>query len=524
MAWWESSRQEKAPDTTEQKALPFVVMHSLQRNTLIFFFLLCSMVINAQQIYFNERYEFNGNWDGATSVLEADSGYIVLGTTNDSLGMGFSRLTLQFIDTVGNVIIKKSYGRAWQAYYSGIASLVKTSDSGYACVGTVYDTVASDAFLMKFNGDLDSLWTKTFGGAGEQLGDQCKTTNDNGFIIVGSTYIGNTQVWLIKTDSLGNLQWQQTYGGGGADYGRNIDLCYDAGYIIGGQTKSFGQGEYDTYVIKIDSLGNFQWQKTFGGVYNDGQANVKQTADGGYIVGCVVTEYLTPPSYHQSKARMIKLDSGGNTVWDNTYGPERPSNVFAIHELPDGSFVAAGQRANWDAIPFGSGYANGLVFKVNSQGDSIWYRIHENIVLDKASNYLRDIIPTTDKGFIAVGFLSPGVNGSGTQDTWVLKLDSLGCAFAGCDTLTRVVELGVGSLELSVKVYPNPARERFTIEGNYELPAVLELYDMMGRKVREFEVRSLKFEVDVQGWKGGIYLYRLTGSDGRVVSGKLIIE
>jgi hypothetical protein len=112
-------------------------------------------------------------------------------------------------------------------------------------------------------------------------------TLDGGFIITGITNsvgAGGYDVYLVKTDSLGDTLWSRTYGGTGDDEGMSVKQTLDGGYIIVGWTNSFGAGDYDIYLIRTDSLGDTLWTRTYGGVFNDGGYSVQQTTDGGYII------------------------------------------------------------------------------------------------------------------------------------------------------------------------------------------------------------------------------------------------
>ena len=483
--------------------------------------LIWTGLAGGQTTYFNKTYDLSGTqYDGAISVLATDTGYFMVEFAADS---SLERLiAIVFIDTLGNKIWEKKYSVPGSGLYPGIAgSFIPVSSGGFALAGSItYPSGYQDAVLFRFDDTGDTLWTRTIGvDTLYEITYQCKETADSGFIMIGATSDGsNPQMLLIKTDSLGNVQWQQTYAG----YGFNVDLCDDGGYILGSQ-RCFGNN-CQTHVVKVDSVGNIEWERMFGGPYNEQGAMVIQTADGGYIIAADTGHYLVGPVTTWKQLYLIRLDSNGNTIWNKAYGSVFPYNGFGqIQELADGSFIATGQA-------FITGLSieglEGIILKVNDSGDSLWLRQFHYCPIDTTigegygTDYFRHVQPTNDGGYIAVGFEVGSTCTSG-QDMWVVKMDSLGCDVPGCQNV------GIPQLPISdvrIKVYPNPARGEFTVEGNYELPAVFELYDLTGRRVRGFIVSGSEFKVDVQGWKMGLYLYRLVDSGGGVSTGKVVIE
>ncbi|MBL4754727.1 MAG: T9SS type A sorting domain-containing protein [Flavobacteriales bacterium] len=521
-------------------------MTKLTSILILFSSLLVWNVSLSQQVYFNSRYDFFSLAETASSTVVAGSNYLVIGGTRDTTTSDL-QVAILTIDSIGNIVSKKSFGKSGLDYYHGLSgSLIKTFDGGFALGGSVDIGSVSNTMLWRFDKNMDTLWTKTYGTTVySQIGYQCKQTQDKGFVIVGITdKSGDNNILLIKTDSLGNLEWDTTYGGSGIENGTYVNLCDDGGYIIGGNTTSFGMGEADTYILKTDSVGNVQWSKTFGSIYWDCVANVKQTSDGGYIIGTCLAQFILSGSYTQSKARIIKLDSAGSVEWDTLYGPARfLTGIINIYELQDGSFISVGQRTDNNGTPAGNGFSEGIVMKISAQGDSLWYRVYENLTGEFSQNYLLDIKPTTDGGIVSAGFVIPSdPSDTGTQDMWVMKLDSCGCAYAGCDSACQQlvgIEETPYQASLTLKIYPNPASSMATVsipnngEGtrpSYANASVgenyhLSIYDITGREVESYEVNHQPtLTINTQELGTGLYFLQLKQEGRMLGSGKLVVE
>jgi hypothetical protein len=155
--------------------------------------------------------------------------------------------------------------------------------TGYTCS---FGTVGTSVYLVKTDTLGNQQWYRTFNANGANRGYCLQQTEDGGYIIAGETYIGNDQndVYLIKTDSLGNQQWCRTFGGNRDDRGRFVRQTFDNGYIIAGYTRTYGAGDNDICLIKTDEEGNQVWFNTYGRPTNDYGYCVQQVDDGGYIV------------------------------------------------------------------------------------------------------------------------------------------------------------------------------------------------------------------------------------------------
>jgi len=224
----------------------------------------------------------DGGFDWGESVQQtSDGGYII---TSDGIP------SLIKTDKNGEEVWNKTFRGHGQ-------SVQQTYDGGYIIAGYTepYSTFESeDVLLIKTDKDGVEVWNKTFGGADGDEGNSVHQTFDGGYIITGfsgSYGAGSRDVWLIKTDKNGNEEWNKTFGGVSVDKGKAVQQTSDGGYIIAGYTESYGAGREDVWLIKTDKNGNEEWNKTFGGAYDDRGNSVQQTSDGGYVIAGYTESY-----------------------------------------------------------------------------------------------------------------------------------------------------------------------------------------------------------------------------------------
>jgi len=195
-------------------------------------------------------------------------------------------------------------------------------------------------------------WQRTYSGSKTDEGWSVVQTSDGGYIVAGTTtsYDGDGRlglipdegdVYLIKTDANGNLIWQKNYGGPEEDAGYSVLQTNDGGYIIAGKTESYGAGGSDVYLIKTDTNGNMLWQKSYGGSELDCADSVLETNDGGYIIVGTTSSYS---SYGDLDVYFIKTDANGNMLWQKTYdGAERGTDIGrSVAQTSDGGYIIVG--------------------------------------------------------------------------------------------------------------------------------------------------------------------------------------
>jgi uncharacterized delta-60 repeat protein len=271
-------------------------------------------------------------------------------------------------------------------------------------------------------------WAKTYGGIGDDNASCIQQTSDGGYVVSGYTDsfgAGEGDFWVLKLDLNGAIEWQKTYGGTGNDQAWCIQQTNDGGYVVAGETDSFGAGLLDIWILKLTSTGSVTWQKTYGGANNDHLRSIQQTSDGGYIVGGDTYSF----GAGDVDAWILKLASNGSVIWQKTYGGSGYDWASAVQETSDGGYMVAG-----DSASFSETGVHVWVFKLNSNGSTAWQKIFER----SSGDYAYCIRGTSDGGYIVAG----ETNGTGLipwergANIWVLKLNSSGSidwrhAFAG---------------------------------------------------------------------------------------------
>jgi hypothetical protein len=355
------------------------------------------------------------------------------------------------------------------AYFNGNApSMGQNVFSGCASSFNVCYTAGSTGFTNPWYGypaavcgASDAQWVKTYGGSNYDQGYCIQNTLEGGYIIAGvsaSFGAGSNDVWLLNINKYGNVKWQKTYGGTGSDWAYHIEQTSDGGYVVCGITSSFGQGLNDAWVLKIDKDGGIIWQKTYGGVKNDYLFSIRQTTDGGYIA----VGYTYSFGAGGTDVWLLKLDSNGNVIWQNTYGSIYFDYGNDVQQTNDGGYIVAGDFKSgssssggmwviktdnlgnliWDQVFHSDGFEHGQTIKqTNDEGYIVagtkdmsfvpWIiklANNGNIIWQKAystSGSLYSIIQTYDGGYIASGETS-SFSGGSQSDIWALKLTNGG--------------------------------------------------------------------------------------------------
>jgi Secretion system C-terminal sorting domain len=384
-------------------------------------------------------------------------------------------------------------------------------------------------YLVKTDNIGDTIWTRSYGVNANTFNISVKQTFDGGYVI------GNDYSRLLKTDSLGNILWCYNYQG-------SVDQVietYDSCIVAVGKSQMFGGGDDDVYLIKTDSSGNLLWAKTYGGTGNDHANDVKQMPDGGLVI--IGTTY----SFSGYASIVIRTDQAGDTLWTRAY-----QNTFiSIDKCGDGGYILTGFKYT------GTSNRDIMLARLDSLGNVIWSNLYGGPDFDTPACGRQ----TTDGGFVITGYTP--YNSPVDDRCYVIKTDSLGnsgCYQSTASMLTAnplisvsspspvrsIMQLpsftystlvGTGGTEIDhcassdlqeethyspivSYIFPNPASSQFTLTFSLEInEAVIQIFDMLGKKRIEVLLANTKSEtIDVSNIPTGIYTIRIHSGENHI--------
>jgi hypothetical protein len=346
----------------------------------------------------------------------------------------------------------------WQKSLGGtgvemIRSLVQqTNDGGFIVAGNSESNDGdvsgnhgeSDYWLVKLSSIGTIEWQKSLGGSGNEGLSSIQLTNDGGYIVAGfsesndgdvSGNHGDKDYWVVKLNSSGAIEWQKSLGGTGVEIGSLVQQTNDGGFIVAGNSYSNdgdvsgNHGDKDYWVVKLSSIGNIEWQKSLGGSVEDSTNSIQQTNDGGYIVlgYSFSNDGDISDNHGLSDYWVVKLTSIGTIEWQKSIGGSSYDFSSSIQQTSDGGYIVAGESISYDGDVSGNhGNSDYWVVKLTSTGTIEWQKSLGGIDME----YSPKIQQTIEGGFIVVGssFSNDGdVSGNhGNTDCWVVKLTSDG--------------------------------------------------------------------------------------------------
>jgi len=270
-----------------------------------------------------------------------DGGYIIIGSNT-----GYDNHDFWLIKTTsnGDTLWSKTYGGE---EYDMALSVTETDDGGFLLFGSTssYTDSYRNSWLVKTTSNGDSLWSKTYGGSQADFGFYITKSNDSGYILVGtSASFGNggtaygTDIWLIKINDDGDSLWSKTYGGADDEFSKYVYENDNGDLTIIGNTRSYGSGENDLWLVKTTSNGDSLWSQTYGGIGNESPSTIIDFGDNGYLIVGHTNSY----GNDDYDIWLIQTDSNGDSLWSQTFGGEGNEYAYYAEKTNDNGCIIVG--------------------------------------------------------------------------------------------------------------------------------------------------------------------------------------
>ncbi|MEO5571189.1 MAG: T9SS type A sorting domain-containing protein [Bacteroidia bacterium] len=503
-----------------------------------------------------------------------------------------------FSQTAPGIEWAKCYGGSDD---DGAYSIDQTTDGGYVVTGRSNSTNgditihygSTDYWVAKIDSAGTIQWQKSLGGTDTDIGNSIQQTTDGGFVAAGISFSNDSNVtgnhggadyWVVKLDSAGSIQWQKSLGGTGWDGATSVLQADDGSYVVAGLSTSNdgdvtgNHGGYDYWVVKLDSSGNLLWQKCFGGTADDGAEFIKQTNDGGYmVVGESNSNDGDVTGNHGNfDYWVVKIDSAGTIQWQKSSGGTNLDYAYSFCQSADGSYMVFGNTFSNDSDVTGNhGGSDYWVIKLDSSGSFQWQKCFGGTGNERAQS----IVQTTDGRYVLAGF-SNSNNGDvtisyGNGDFWIVKIDSSGTihwqkSLGGTNTDWAysiqhttdgayviagnsysidndvsgnhgngdywVVKLrpeegtGIPNFQYSItnlQISPNPAKEFTVINYQFIKGDEIRIIDVLGETIfaKIFSSPTLNFKLQTLNYPAGVYLFNLANEKTRErVNGKIVVS
>lgn len=479
----------------------------MQRFTLTFILmLLAAYTATAQSVSFQKTYNTTGPSNLGTKVIEqSDGSYLVSGIRSVPVGSSqyIGNILLFKIDSKGDTLWTKELGTSTDRELS--YGMIQLPNNNLVIVGSINippNAATMDALIMCTDDAGNLLWQKKYGGNAQDYATAVKYDGTD-LIVSGITQsygAGNADGWLLKLNTSGDSIWTTTFGGPAVDDAWDIVTVND-GYMVTGGTYSYASGNYDdAWIVKLDKSGKHLWQKTYG--IKDkvdwawAMVEDKSSAGSGFVFVGVSNTTENQPDNIRGDLHFVKVDNNGNEVWNKTISgtPWRREGID-IAQLSNGDFVICGYRLE-PSVQSQQLY----IVKTDNSGNVTW----DTAYGDADTSYIpHAITATSDGGWIITGALYKPANP--IRYIFITKFD--------------VSSVNVESIEeeIDIQLYPNPSYDNVMIKTSYDNPIYeIKLINLEGRVVQHRIYNSRGNVQQLQIDNSGTYIAEILTKEGAI--------
>tara|TARA_R110000868_G_scaffold258149_4_gene515496 strand:+ start:1493 stop:3061 length:1569 start_codon:yes stop_codon:yes gene_type:complete len=312
------------------------------------------------------------------------------------------------------------------------------------------------SLFLIFNLNAQILWQNTIGGNNFDFAENMINTSDGGFLIVGESQSnisgdktedskGDADFWIVKTNNLGVVQWEKTIGGSNEDYAASAVETNDGGFAIVGISNSNvsgdktenSKGDYDFWIVKINSTGTIVWDKTIGGDLEDYPESIVETTSGDLLIGGSSGSNISGNKGEASNGGVdywvVKTTSTGSIIWDKTFGGSEDEILGKLRLTPDGGYIISGTSSSGvsgNKTEATRGDEDYWIIKISNTNTIDWQKTFGGTSGSFSYNF--DIIRTSDSGYLISGENNSGIGGEKTEasnggyDLWLIKINNAG--------------------------------------------------------------------------------------------------
>ncbi|MCJ8289094.1 MAG: T9SS type A sorting domain-containing protein [Crocinitomicaceae bacterium] len=457
--------------------------------TLFIYANACFAQISFQNLYGGVDHDI-----GHSVEQTSDGGYIVLGQS-ESFGTS-QDLYLLKTDAYGVEEWSQTYGSSnWEW---GI-SVKQTADGGYILCGGWEGPSDDSLVLLKTDPNGVEEWNYRFSGSIDRdVGQSVIETSDGGYAACGFTSAyPNEDVFVVKTNSSGIEEWSSIFSGPAQEVSRTIRQTSDNGFFVFGSTNSYGAGQRDYYLLRLDAAGDSLWTKTYGTIDDEEGTSMHINSDGSIVL--IGYEYFNGGNIY-----VIKADANGNIIWDEYYGGTGWDIGYSIKQTSDNGFVLSGRKDNTNL----GGTNDMYCIKTNQNGVVDWEFSYPLGFMSDASC----VQQTNDGGYIMTGSSIDSLTFD--SDVILLKIPGNG-----------VLNLFESSISVDVSVYPNPFVDYTIISLNdYINPVDIIIYSSDGKILyRELNI-SGAIRIEGRHLQKGLNLFKIEDNGKEIASGKIVMQ
>ena len=471
----------------------------------------------------------------------SDGGYILGGQSNSNSSgdkkensFGDFDYWIIKVNATGEIEWEKTIGGS---DFDILNSVIQTSDGGYLCGGWSQSPISGnktdptngdeDYWIVKLTSTGAIEWDQSIGGSLNDRLWEIQETSDGGYILGGNSTsdasadksenaIGDSDYWVVKVNNVGNIEFENTIGGTDMESLISIDTTQDGGYILGGYSRSnisgdkteSGHGAHDYWIIKLDENGQIQWQNTIGGNDEDYLRSIRQTADEGYILGGTslsgISGDKTEDSQGNSDYWVVKTDNAGAIEWQNTIGGTGIDGLEEVRQTANGDYILAGfsdSNASADKTEDSNGLLDYWVVRLDGSGSIVTQK-----TIGGSQNDGLQALALGANGIVVVGgFSDSNISGDKTEnniglnDLWLVGLDVL---------------LSNNSFSLSdqIKIFPNPTKDFLEISTQQPMNSVT-VFQLNGRRLFDQEAEGFSHRVNVSQLAAGLYFIQINSEE-----------